>query len=464
MAITIIGLGPGDPSLMTCEARDLLEKAKEVYLRTKRHPAVDSLSHLQLHSFDHLYEKAETFEEIYEGIAQEILILGERPEGVLYAVPGHPLVGEASVHRILTLAQEKGVPVTIVAGMSFLEPIFSLLKVDPLDGLQVGDAATLASHHHPSLNPDTPALIGQLYSRTIASDLKLTLMNLYPDDHPVTLIQGAGTPAWQVPGQAPEVKTRTIPLYELDHEEGIDHLTSLFIPPLSAPSSFSSLQDIVARLRAPEGCPWDREQTLQSLRPFLLEETYEALEALDLEDMEGLREELGDLLLEVLLQVQIAAEGGEFKMPDVLRGIIAKMIRRHPHVFGEGEATTPAEVISRWQEIKREEGQLAEGPFADLPLTMPALARAKRIQEVAPGRGFTVEQDEAELLARVKKGLEELSQLTEEEAEKPVLSEMEAIWGGLLFDLVALASLKGVDAESALRKAVRDLEKGIQQT
>ncbi|MGB5932586.1 MAG: SAM-dependent methyltransferase, partial [Anaerolineae bacterium] len=175
MGITIIGLGPGDPSLMTCEARELLEKAKEVYLRTKRHPAVDSLPHhLQLHSFDHLYEKVETFEEIYERIAQEVLRLGERPEGVLYAVPGHPLVGEASVHRILALAQEKGVPVRILAGMSFLEPVFSLLSVDPLAGLQIGDAVTLASRLHPGFNPDTPALIGQLYSRTVAADLKLT--------------------------------------------------------------------------------------------------------------------------------------------------------------------------------------------------------------------------------------------------------------------------------------------------
>jgi len=451
MGITIIGLGPGDPSLMTCEARELLEKAKEVCLRTKRHPAVDSLPHhLQLHSFDHLYEKVETFEEIYEKIAQQVLRLGERPEGVLYAVPGHPLVGEASVHRILALAQEKGVPVSIVAGVSFLEPVFSLLSVDPLAGLQIGDAVTLASRLHPGFNPDTPALIGQLYSRTVAADLKLTLMNLYPDDHPVTLVQGAGTS---------EVKTRTIPLHELDHEEEIDHLTSLFIPPLSAPTSFASLQDIVARLRAPDGCPWDREQTPQSLRPFLLEETYEALEALDLEDTERLREELGDLLLEVFLQVQIAAEGGEFKMPDVLGGIIAKLIRRHPHVFGEGEATTPGEVISHWQEIKRQEGQLAEGPFADLPLIMPALARAQRIQQVAPARGLTVEMDEAELLARVKKGLEDLSQLSA--AEEPLPSEIEAVWGGLLFDLVALANLNGVDAESALRKAVRDLEKRL---
>jgi len=448
MAITIIGLGPGDPSLLTCEARGLLEKAEEVYLRTKCHPAVDSLPHhLKIHSFDHLYEKAENFEEIYEQIAQEILRLGERPEGVLYAVPGHPLVGEASVHRILALAEEKKVPVRIVAGMSFLEPLFPLLKVDPLAGLQIGDAQTLASRLHPDFNPDIPALIGQLYSQIVASDLKLTLMNLYPDDHPVTLIHGAGTP---------EVKTRTIPLYELDHEEEshpLSHLTSLFIPPLSPPSSFSFLQDIVARLRAPDGCPWDREQTPQSLRPFLLEEAYEALEALDLEDRERLCEELGDLLLEILLQVQIATEGGEFKMADVLRGIIAKLIRRHPHVFGEVEATTPGEVISHWQEIKREEGQLAEGPFADLPLSMPALARAQRIEGVAPARGLAAPREEAELLAKIKKGLERL--LTTEEAE--------ALWGTLLFNLVALANLKGVDAESALRKAVRELEKGLSQ-
>ncbi|MFQ6000511.1 MAG: MazG family protein [Anaerolineae bacterium] len=445
MGITIIGLGPGDPYLMTCEARELLEKAEEVYLRTKHHPAVDSLPHhLQLHSFDHLYEEVETFEEIYERIAQEILRLGERPEGILYAVPGHPLVGEASVHRILALAQERGVLVRIVVGMSFLEPVFSLLKVDPLSGLQIGDAVTLASRSHPGLNPDTPALIGQLYSRTVASGLKLTLMNLYPDDHLVILLQGAGTR---------KVKIRTLPLHELDHEKGIDHLTSLFIPPLSAPSSFSTLQDIVARLRAPDGCPWDREQTPQSLRPFLLEETYEALEALDLEDTERLREELGDLLLEVLLQVQIAAEGGEFKMPDVLRGIITKLIRRHPHVFGDSEITTSGEVVSQWQEIKREEGQLAEGPFADLPLTMPALARAQRIEQVAPARGLTAARDEAELLARVKKGLEEVSKLAGEEAEEA--------WGRLLFDLVALANLKGIDAESALRKAVRELERRL---
>jgi tetrapyrrole methylase family protein/MazG family protein len=215
----------------------------------------------------------------------------------------------------------------------------------------------------------------------------------------------------------------------------------------------------VARLRAPDGCPWDREQTPQSLRPYLLEETYEALEALDLEDRERLCEELGDLLLEVVLQVQMATEGGEFKMADVLQGIIAKLIRRHPHVFGEGEATTPSEVISHWQEIKREEGQLAEGPFADLPLTMPALARAQRIQQVAPARGLVATRHEAELLARVKKGFQEVSQLST--AEEPVMSEIEAVWGRLLFDLVALANLKRVDAESALRKAVRDFEKGL---
>ncbi len=445
MGITILGLGPGDISLLTKEAEEALRGAKEVWLRTIRHPAVDGLpGHLKIHFFDYLYEREETFAAVYEGIAEKVLELGRRPEGVVYLVPGHPFVGEESVSRIVARAEEEGIPVRIVAGLSFLEAAFSQLRLDPLAGLQISDAMSLAAQLHPRLDPDTPALIGQLYDRSLASDLKLTLMNLYPDDHLVVLLRGLGTPG---------ATTERLPLYELDHEREFDHLTSLFIPSLSTPGSLSTLQGLVARLRAPDGCPWDREQTHRSLAPFLLEECYEALEALDLEDSEGLCEELGDLLLEVLLHLQIAVEGGEFKPPDVLGGIIAKIIRRHPHVFGAAEAATPEEVKGRWQEIKREEGQLAQGLFADLPLTMPALARARRIQEVGPARGLAIERDEGRLWARVREGLEELSSLSEGEAE--------AVLGHLLFDLVALADLKGVDAESALRKKVRELEKGL---
>ncbi|MGC8838844.1 MAG: SAM-dependent methyltransferase, partial [Anaerolineae bacterium] len=177
MGITILGLGPGNPSLLTREAWALLEAADEVYLRTAQHPTVEGLPPgLRIYSFDDLYEAAQTFDEVYEAIARRVLDLGQRPQGVLYAVPGHPWVGEATTRRILALAREAGIPVRIVEGLSFLEPTFSALALDPLDGLQVVDALDLARQHHPQVVPERPVLVGQLYSRPLASDVKLTLM------------------------------------------------------------------------------------------------------------------------------------------------------------------------------------------------------------------------------------------------------------------------------------------------
>ncbi|MBC7317349.1 MAG: MazG family protein, partial [Chloroflexi bacterium] len=179
------------------------------------------------------------------------------------------------------------------------------LGIDPFDGLQICDATILAQRHHPNLDPDVAALVVQLYHRHLAADVKITLMNLYPDDHPLRLVRGAGTP---------EQAIIELPLYELDRRDDLDHLTSVYIPPLGWPGSLATYQDVVARLRAPGGCPWDRQQTHQSLRPHLLEEAYEVLAALDADDPDLLREELGDLLLQVFLHAQIATEGGDFKL------------------------------------------------------------------------------------------------------------------------------------------------------
>ncbi|HIC93426.1 MAG TPA: nucleoside triphosphate pyrophosphohydrolase, partial [Anaerolineae bacterium] len=183
--ITIVGLGPGNPAHLTLEAQQVLQEAREVYLRTLHHPTVASLpKHLTLRSFDHLYQEKETFDEVYEEIARQILELGRRPEGVIYAVPGHPLVGEAATQLILASAKERGLPVRIVEGLSFIEPVLTRLGLDALDGLQIVDATELATQHHPHLNPDVPTLVGQLYERSLASDVKLTLMNLFPAEHP----------------------------------------------------------------------------------------------------------------------------------------------------------------------------------------------------------------------------------------------------------------------------------------
>jgi len=436
--ITIVGLGPGDPGLLTVEAMQVMERASEVYLRTRRHPTVTSLPpHLELRSFDDLYEASVGFEELYEAIARRVLELSGRPEGVVYAVPGHPLVGETSVRRIIALAAEDGTCVRIVSGVSFVEPVVTALKIDPFDGLQIADATVLAGRYHPGLDPDQAALVVQLYDRDVAAQAKLTLMNLYHDDHPVTLIHAAGTE---------DQELHTVPLFELDRQDGIEHLTSLYIPPLESPGSLSSYQDIVAQLRAPEGCPWDRKQTHQTLRKHLLEETYEVLEALDAEDGDELCEELGDLMLQILLHAQIATEEGEFKLIDSIGGVIAKLIRRHPHVFGTLQVDGADEVLRNWEEIKKhEKGDDFTTALAGVSELLPALARSQELQDRAARVGFDWD-DVKGVQAKVDEELRELD-------EARNLDERQSELGDVLFSLVNLARWIDVDAESALRQA-----------
>ncbi len=435
MGILIVGLGPGDPNLITREVWEILQSAREVYVRTIKHPAVAFLPRgVEVHSFDHFYEEKETFDEVYRAIAEEVVRLGARPEGVIYAVPGHPLVGETTTRLILEMASERGLEVAIKEGVSFLDSLFTALRIDPLGGLQVVDASELASHHYPRLDSDRPVVVGQLYDRFLASQVKAVLLDLYPEDHPVTLVRGVGT-------LNPFI--RTLPLYELDRQE-VDHLTSLYIPPLSEESSLISLQEIVAHLRSPEGCPWDRQQTHRSIRPYLLEETYEVLEALDEEDPVKLREELGDLLLQVMLHTQIALEEGEFRPAEVVAGLIRKLKRRHPHVFGQVKVKDAEEVLQRWESIKQEEregGSLLDG----VPKALCALAQAQAYQRKVAQVGFDWEDVEG-VWRKLEEELAELrAARTPEEVEKEV--------GDVLFTVANLARWLGVDAESALRAA-----------
>ncbi len=439
--ITIIGLGPGGAEQITLEAWRALEGADEVYLRTRHHPTVAHLpSAPRYHSFDEVYEAHASLNEVYDQIAHTLIELGRRPQGVVYAVPGHPLVGETATLRALALAQAAGIPTRIIAGVSFLEPTFTALGLDPFDGLQICDATILAQKHHPNLDPDVGALIVQLYHRHLASDVKLTLANLYHDDHPVRLVCAAGTPQQQV---------RDLPLYQLDRQDDLDHLTSLYIPPLARPGSLASYQDVVARLRAPGGCPWDREQTHQTLRPHLLEESYEVLAALDADDMSALKEELGDLLLQIFLHAQIATEEGDFHLTDSVQHAIAKLIRRHPHVFADVKVDSAQDVLLNWEQIKREEkGQRGEGfvsMLSGVPSALPALARALEMQRRAARVGFDWPSAEP-VLAKV---LEEI----EEFRRAPDASGRAAELGDLLFSLVNLARWHDVDPEAALREA-----------
>ncbi len=432
MQITMVGLGPGRAESITREAWNVLSSADEIYLRTRQHPAVSEFpSSWKVHSFDHLYESHRSFSEVYEAIARSVLELGRRPQGVVYAVPGSPFVGESTTALIVEMARESGVPIRMVAGVSFLEPLFGLLGIDPVDGVQVYDAMLLAQEHFPVVLPERPLVLAQCYSRALAGDVKLTLMAMYPDDHPVTVVRGAGMP---------DASVESVPLYELDRRTGFDHMTSLCLPPLPHAGAYESLQKIAARLRAPDGCPWDREQTHLSLRTNLLEETYEVLEALDAEDPGKLREELGDLLLQVAMHVQIASEEGEFKLPDVVGGIVAKLVRRHPHVFGDTAVSGVEEVLANWEEIKRAEraeaGEARRSFLDGVPDALPALAQAQAYITRARRRNLPV--------GTVLEDAEIAGLLRDSSPER---------LGELLWAIAAWADARGLDAEAALREA-----------
>ena len=438
--ITIIGLGPGAPGFITREAWIALTEIDEVWLRTKHHPVVRDLpKNLVLRSFDDLYEQATTFEDVYTRIAETVMRMGNRPEGVVYAVPGHPLVGESTVTHILEKAKEQHILVRIIEGLSFIEPTLTALSYDALDGFQIIDALEITALNHPQINPDYPALIAQVYSRAVASSIKLVLMNQYPDDHPVVVVDGAGTDN--------EVMSH-LPLYAIDREER-SPLSSLYVTHIPKVSSFESFQQTVAQLRSPEGCPWDREQTHETLRMNLLEETYEVLAAIDAGDTDELMEELGDLLLQVVLQTQVAVDEGEFQMPDVIAVIDAKLKRRHPHVWKGLDVDGVQEVVTNWEAIKRQEreenGKSEQSMLDGIPKALPALTQAFAYGDRVGRIGLHLNAQ-----SRLPAGI-----LTSVEALKHTQSpdDRAKLLGQMLFSAVLWAHSLDLDPESALREA-----------
>ena len=239
-----------------------------------------------------------------------------------------------------------------------------------------------------------------------------------------------------------------MPLYELDRRDELDHLTALLVPPLSEAGSVAAFQELVAQLRAPGGCPWDREQTHASLRPSLLEETYEVLQALDESDTCSLQEELGDLLLQILLHTQIAIEQGEFRMADVVAQVVAKLKHRHPHVFGEVQVVDSDDVLANWERIKsaEKEHEPNGGTFSGVPRSLPALARAQALLRRAARLGCA-RPDVAAVWSAADRYLSELHNAPDEEARQVATGE-------LLFSVADLAHRLGTDAEGALREAV----------
>jgi tetrapyrrole methylase family protein/MazG family protein len=441
IGITLMGLGPGNPNLLTREAWELLQVSTEIYLRTTQHPTVSAFpTSLLVHSFDHIYNSADSFDTVYEHIITTILDLGNQPTGVIYAVPGHPFVAEATAPEIFRRARQAGLPVRVIEGLSFLESAFTALALDPFSGLSLVDALDVARTHIPNFPPEKDALIAQMYSRSVASDVKLTLMEIYPDDHPVRLIHAAGMPNQEI---------EDLDLHQIDQSEKIGLLSTLYVPALGPATSFEAFQEVIAHLRAPDGCPWDREQTHRSLRPYLLEEAYEVLSALDSEDPQALKEELGDLLLQILLHAQIAAENGDFNMAQVLQFVNQKIVFRHPHVFGDLKVTGVDGVLVNWERLKSEEraknGKSSQSILDGIPQALPALVQAEQYQRRAARTGFKWPEVE-DVTRKIQEELGEVIQAATPEARAAEI-------GDLLFAVVNLAYWYGCDPESSLREA-----------
>lgn len=366
--VDVVGLGPGPPDLMTIGALDLIDRVPAAFLRTRRHPAAEAISGAQ--SFDPVYDSAGRIEDVYPRIVESLVEEAHRHGRILYAVPGSPLVAE---HTVELLLADGRVRTRTHAAMSFLDLTWVRLGIDPVEtGARLVDAHRFAVE---AAGERGPLLVAQCDSRFVLSDIKLSVEEA--PDEPVTVLQRLGLP---------DESVRQVDWWDLDREIEPDHLTSVWIPGLGAPvgGEVVRLDELVRRLRVED--PWKAEQTHDSLKQYLLEESYEVLEAIDDHDPdsgEGADElcaELGDLLYQVVLHSAIAAEEGWFTLADVAAGMHDKLVRRHPHVFDPGPDGAPEvqDLVDAWEADKRVE--MGRGSVMDgIPSTMPALARALKV-------------------------------------------------------------------------------------
>ncbi len=440
--IEIIGLGSAELDQLPLGVYRKLMNAGRVYLRTKEHPVVRELETegFRYTAFDDIYEKHDNFEEVYREICHRIL--EEASTGpVLYAVPGHPLVAEKTVQLLLDASNaDQTIQIVFGGGQSFLDALFQALRIDPVEGFQLLDGTELKAD---DLQVTQHMFISQVYDRFTASDVKLTLMERLPDEYEVYIVTAAGSS---------DEKVEKVMLYELDRKSEVHNLVTIYVPPLREEElrwrDFSKLREIIATLRGPSGCPWDKEQTHESLKKYLIEETYETIDAINQGDIDNLVEELGDVLLQIMLHAQIGEDDGYFTINDVIESISSKMIRRHPHVFGDRHASTPEEVVANWEEIKAsEKGMVEAGSLLDsIPGSYPALIKAYELQKKAARVGF----DWKEIGPAFEKVKEELGEFEAELVDKNHLHLAKKEFGDFLFAFVNVSRFLGIHPEEAL--------------
>lgn len=442
--LKIMGLGPGAYEALTIGALKELKNNKNIYFRTEKHPTVDFLKDegIKFESYDHAYEKYDSFDDVYKYIAEDLITKIKDDEDLIYAVPGHPLVAEKSVINLIELCKENNIQYEVLPAVSFVDAMMEALQVDPIEGVKIIDAFDMKNQ---ILDKRVGTVITQVYNNFIASEVKLRLLEGYEDDTEIIFVRAAGVEGLE--------SIRKIPLYELDWQEDIDYLTSIYIPKdLGNKKDFQDLLDIIETLRNPGGCPWDREQTHESLKSALLEECYEVIDAIENEDEDALIEELGDVLLQVVFHASIGKEDGYFDIMDVIGGISNKMINRHPHVFGNEEANTSEQVLVNWDEIKKEEKGIKTltEEMQNIAKSLPATTRAYKVQKKAKKVGFDWDDVNC-AMDKVKEELNEIKEVYNCEDKSIIEGEV----GDLLFACINVARFLEVDGELALDKTIK---------
>lgn len=437
--ITLLGLGPGNPGYLTREADQWLETVTELIVFDGGHPVLEGLrSRVNIVNLaDSTTSKLEDISGRKKTI-ERVIELGSRPQGVTLALAGHPLMDSTIHAEVIEMAHHQAIPVRVIPGLSQADGVIQAVGLASGRPVALVNAAALAGRHVPPFPPCLPAIIYPLDSADKARRIQVVLGSQYPDDHPLLLVHA---------DLADERRVEKLSLKDLSNCQSLSGFTSLYVTPLSESNAFEYFQEVVARLRAPDGCPWDREQTHASLRQHLLEESYETLEAIDSGNPDELREELGDLLLQIVLNAQIASEVDSFNMAQVIAGINTKIINRHPHVFGDIKVDGVGGVLKNWEKLKEDErkqnNNSKQGLLDGAPASLPALAYSHEIQDRAARVGFDWPGIEG-VIAKVHEELEEvLVARTDGERESEI--------GDLAFAVVNLARWLKVDPESALR-------------
>lgn len=351
MKITILGLGSSDVDQMSLRIYRALKNAAHLYLRTSDHPAVQMLDDegISYETFDHVYEENDTFTDTYQTIV-DLLIEAAQDKDITYAVPGSPLLYETTTELLLHHAEENDdFEVEVLGGQSFIDVCIEAVKIPVNDGFQILDGSNLSAA---DFNHHQHTLITQVYDLFSVSNVKLELLEFYPHDTIVYLIDKAGS------------KDETLikaELSEIDHNVPTSNLMTMYVPKVESKAldnrSIHYMNDLFNTLVSEDGCPWDKVQTHESLERFLIEETYEVIEAIETEDDELLTEELGDILLQVGLHAAIAHKDGYFDFYDILSRLNEKLVHRHPHVFGDIEAEETSDVNKIWNAQKEKEGK-----------------------------------------------------------------------------------------------------------